>query len=272
VLQLKTRVNLRKIATMYETRSEEFIERFRVLIRITDLSQRLADPLKEAMTEMLETSSARLKAAGASILVRKEDSGALTFLAATGEVADQVIGLEIPAGKGVAGFVLMSGQPMAISEPDDESGFYAEVDKATGFSTEHILAVPLRFRNDVIGVLEYVNRAGDEPATAFTPDEMDLATVYAESVAALVNAFFEADLLYDLSSRVAHTEEERKEVQTWLRSMRDVSSHGRALELAALINELSSMGDAEIELCRKMLESIIQYSRSNLSGLEFIDE
>ncbi len=257
---------------MSESRTEEFMERFRVLIRITDLSQRLADPLKEVMTELLETSCKRLKAAGASILVRKEDSGALTFLAATGEVADQVIGLEVPAGKGIAGFVLMSGQPMAISQPDDESGFYAEVDKATGFSTEHILAIPLRFRNDIIGVLEYVNRAADAPSEAFSAAEMDVATVYAESVAALVNAFFEGDLLYDLSSRVANTEEERREVQTWLRSIRDVSSHGRALEIAALINELASMGDAEIELCRKVLESIIAYSRSNLSGLEFTDE
>jgi putative methionine-R-sulfoxide reductase with GAF domain len=62
----------------------------------------------------------------------------LRFLAATGEVASKLLNLKIPAGKGIAGFVMSSGQPMAVSNVEEEESFYAEVDKETGYSTEMI--------------------------------------------------------------------------------------------------------------------------------------
>jgi len=253
---------------MSESRSEEFLERIQNLFRITDTERLLTDPIKEAMTELLRTSAARLRAEGASVLVRTADSGDLRFLAATGEVADRILGLEIPAGKGIAGFVLMSGQPLAVSEPDDETGFYAEVDRTTGFSTNLLLAVPLRFRDDVIGVLEYVNRSGEPLAESFTPAEMDAAAVYAEAVAALVNAHMGAELMCDLSRRIIRDNADETDIRAWLLSLRENSMHARALELAALVSELSSKGDAEVELCRTLLESLIGYSASTTGRLD----
>lgn len=235
-----------------------------------DAERLLTDPIKDAMTELLRTSAARLRAEGASVLVQTAaDSGDLKFLAATGEVADRIVGLEIPAGKGIAGFVLMSGQPLVVSEPDDESGFYAEVDKTTGFSTKLLLAVPLRFRDDVIGVLEYVNRNSEPFSEPFTPAEMDIAAAYADAVAALVNAHLGAELMCGLSKRMLKEDaEDDAEVRAWLHSMRENSAHVRALELAALVSELSSKGDAEVELCRTLLESVIGYSRSTSVKLD----
>jgi len=266
--QLKCDENSRKIASMPDSRSEELLARIQDVFRISESERLLTDPVKEAMTELLRTSAARLRAEGASVLVRNADSGDLQFLAATGEVADRIVGLEIPAGKGIAGFVLMSGQPLAVSEPDDESGFYAEVDKTTGFSTKLLLAVPLRFRDDVIGVLEYVNRSDEPLNEPFTPAEMDAAAVYAEAVAALVNAHIDADLMCDLSRRLIQDGTEAADIRAWLLSLRENSTHARALELAALVSELASKGDAEVELCRTLLESLIGYSTSTTGRLD----
>ncbi len=253
---------------MSENRTDEFLERIQGLFRVADAEKLLADPVKEAITELLAASAVRLRAEAASVLVRTADSGDLKFLAATGEVADRIVGLEIPAGKGIAGFVLMSGQPLVVSEPDDESGFYAEVDKTTGFSTKLLLAVPLRFRDDVIGVLEYVNRSSEPLSEPFTPAEMDTAAVYAEAVAALVNAHIGADLMCELSRRIIRDSSEESDVRAWLRSMRENSTHARAIELAALVSELSEKGDAEVELCRTLLESLIGYSSSTTGRLD----
>ena len=72
--------------------------------------------------------------------------------------------------------------------------FYAEVDKQTGYSTQTILATPLHYNGEVIGVLEYVNRIGEPPFEPFTSDEMDKASLFAEAVASLVNAYESAKL------------------------------------------------------------------------------
>jgi signal transduction protein with GAF and PtsI domain len=119
----------------------------------------------------------------ASVLIREGDQGDLRFLSAIGKVAGQLINLRVPAGKGIAGFVFSSGQPMAVADAGEEETFYAEVDKHTGYSTQTILATPLRHNGEVVGVLEYVNRIGEPPFEAFTPNEMDKAALYAEVVA-----------------------------------------------------------------------------------------
>ncbi len=78
---------------------------------------------------------------------------------------------------------------MAITEVGEEGSFYAEVDKQTGFSTQTILATPLRYNGEIIGVLEYINRKGEPPFEAFTPDEMDKAALFAGALQ-ISRAFF----------------------------------------------------------------------------------
>ena len=65
-----------------------------------------------------------------------------------------------------------------------------------------ILATPLSHKGEVIGVLEYINRRGEPPFEPFTPLEMDQAALFAEAVAALVNAYESAKILRDLGDKV----------------------------------------------------------------------
>lgn len=150
----------------------------RQLIETVDVARLMTDPLTTSIKNLLAVSAASLDSEEASVLVRDGDGGDLRFLAATGKVADRLMEMRIPAGKGIAGFVHSSGQPVAVTDVGDESTFYAEVDRQTGFSTQTILATPLRYGGEVIGVLEYINRRGQPPFRPFTPAEMDRAAVY----------------------------------------------------------------------------------------------
>lgn len=234
----------------------------RRLIETIDIANVLTEPITTAIERLLAVSAASLDSEEASVLVRDGDQGDLRFLAATGRVADRLRGMKIPAGKGVAGFVLMSGQPMAVSDVEGESSFYAEVDKATGYDTKTMLALPLRAGDEVVGVLEYVNRRGDPPHTPFTADEMDRAGIYADAIAALVDSYYAARLLKELSSRVIGSAEAEttEQVRAWLGSIRDSSGHRERLDLALLVRELARRGDSERRLARELLESLLKYS------------
>jgi signal transduction protein with GAF and PtsI domain len=239
-----------------------FESKLQRLVETVDLANLLTQPLVHSINNILSTSAAQVESGEASVLIRDGENGDLRFLTAIGEVADRLIGLRVPAGKGIAGFVFSSGQPMAVAEAGEESTFYAEVDKQTGYSTQTLLATPLRYDGEVIGVLEYVNRRGEPPYKPFTPEEMDKAAFFGDAVASLVSAYEAARLLRELGDKVLTKDEDlnMEEIRDWLRGVRENPEHREAVEIAVLLRELASRGEAERRLCRELLESLLKYS------------
>lgn len=251
----------------------ELEAKLRQLIETIDVARLMTDPLTTSIKGLLNSSAANMDSEEASVIIRDGDAGDLRFLAAIGKVADRLLEMRIPAGKGIAGFVVSSGQPIAITDVGEESSFYAEVDRATGYSTQTILATPLRYNGEVIGVLEYVNRRGDPPFRPFTPAEMDQAAIYADSIAAMVNAYEAAKLFSDLSNKVLSStgEMDFTDVRNWIAALRGSSENRERLDLAVLIREVSGRGDAERKLCRELLEAIVRFSdeKSETSYLSY---
>jgi len=238
--------------------------KLRQLIETIDVAKMMTEPFTGSINELLRVSAASMNSDEASVLVRHGGDGELRFLTAIGKVADRLTGMTVPAGKGIAGFVLSSGQPMAVTDVGEDDTFYAEVDRRTGYSTQTILATPLRYDGEVIGVLEYINRRGEPPFEPFTPAEMDSAAIYADAVAALVNAYESARLFSDLSEKVltSAAADDLSDVREWIASLRDASESRERLDLAVLLREVAGRGDAERKLCRELLESILRYSDS----------
>ncbi|NNE97523.1 MAG: GAF domain-containing protein [Pyrinomonadaceae bacterium] len=250
-------------------KNEHVIEKnLKALVEIVDVVNAMTLPIVKSIENLLVKSAAVMGSEEASVLVRDGDEGDLRFLSATGEVADQLINLRVPAGKGVAGFVFSSGQPMTISDTGQEASFYAEVDKKTGFSTETLLATPIQYQGNIIGVLEYVNRIGRPPYEPFTPEEMDRAALYADPIATLVNAYEAIVIFKDLGDEIlsANSEINFEEIRGWLRGVRGNKNHKEMIDLAILIREVSMQGDAERILCKEILESFLSYSENNLQS------
>ncbi len=250
---------------------DDLNKKLRRLIETVDIANFLTEPLTKSIRDLLTVSAMELGAREASVLIRDGVAGDLRFLAATGEAAPKLLNLKVPAGKGIAGFVMSSGQPMAVSDVGEEATFYAEVDKETGYSTEMILATPLRHNDEMIGVLEYINRPGAPPYDPFTPEEMDKAALFADAIASLVNAYESAKLFRDLGEKVVGSDEDMDigSVREWLGNLRSSAEHREMMDLAVLIREIANRGEAERVLCREVLEALLRFSdgRSDTSFL-----
>jgi len=249
---------------MSEERENNLEKKLKSVIESVDVVNALTEPMSNSIENLLKISANAMNAEEASVIIRDGDEGDLRFLSAIGKVADQLKNLKIPAGKGIAGFVFSSGQPMAITDVGDDETFYAEVDKKTGYSTQTILATPLRYNGEIIGVLEYVNRIGEPPFEAFTPGEMDKAGLYAEAIAALVNAYESVKLFRDLGNKLLSGDSatDYAEVREWLKNLRETPEHREMIDLALLIRELASRGEAERKMCREILEAVVKYSEN----------
>jgi len=204
------------------------------------------------------------------VLVRDGNEGGLRFLVAIGEVADKLLTMRIPPGKGIAGFVFSSGQPMAVADVAQEETFYAEVDRAVGFSTQTILATPLRVEGEMVGVLEFVNREGSPPYKPFTPDEMDQAAHFADAIATLVDAHESAGLietLFEQSTKATDAgDESGAGLRQWLRDMQAAPEHRDLLQMAVALRDVASRGDAERELCRDVLDALARFTEKRAAA------
>jgi putative methionine-R-sulfoxide reductase with GAF domain len=256
-------------------RGVSFEAQLRAAIRAVDVANLMTSPLKRSIENLLHVAGDAMGSDEASVLVRDGNEGGLKFLAAIGEVADKLMPVRIPPGKGIAGFVFASGQPMAVADVAQEETFYAEVDRATGYSTQTILATPLRVGGETVGVLEFVNRLGSPPYRPFTPDEMDLAAHFADAIATLVDAQETAGLVEILFERSLKTDEKgetgsgrRKNngLLKWLDKVRSAPEHRDLIALAVRLRDIASRGDAERALCREVLEALDRFTEKKSSS------
>ena len=93
---------------------------------------------------------------------------------------------------------------------------------------------------------------------------MDKAALFAEALASLVNAYELAKLFRELGDKMVESEKIAiyTEVREWLSNLRSAAEHKEMLDLAILIREIASRGEAEREMCRELLEAIVKFSDS----------
>lgn len=104
----------------------------------------------------------------------------LRFVAAAGPQAKRVLDQVVPADKGIAGFVHGFEMGVVIDDAHKDVRHYGGIDRATGYRTQAVLAVPIRGpRSGSLGCLELLN-----PRRAFTAGDLQVAEGVASALGA----------------------------------------------------------------------------------------
>jgi K+-sensing histidine kinase KdpD len=137
--------------------------RLEKLTRLVEVSLVLNSTLElEPLLQHIMNAAAELaEAASASILLMDENTQQLQFMAfATGGavVGKTLKRVPIPIKNSLAGTCLVENRPVVVNDVADYPSHYRKADDTTGFQTRSLLAIPMRLRDRVIGVLEAVNK------------------------------------------------------------------------------------------------------------------
>jgi len=132
------------------------------------------------LRSIVEVARAIFKARASSIFLLDEDADELVFEAVAGEGSETLIGQRFPSSTGIAGFVLVSRQPLVIEDVLADSRFSRETAESTGFVPKGLMAVPLLYEERALGVLEVLDRPRD---AKFTLAEMELLGLFANQAA-----------------------------------------------------------------------------------------
>src|SRR5271155_4251677 len=101
-----------------------------------------------------------------SLLLMDVDKNELYFQIATGKGAEALKDVRIKLGQGLAGWVAQTGEVVVVPDTSKDSRFFAKVDERTKMETRSIVAVPVRFREQCLGVIELINCFGENGFSA----------------------------------------------------------------------------------------------------------
>jgi GAF domain-containing protein len=128
----------------------------------------------------VEVARAIFKAKAASVFLLDEETEELVFEAVAGEGSDSLVGVRFPADTGVAGWVLVTRQPLVVDDLTKDTRFSREAAESTGFVPKGLMAVPLLAEEKALGVLEVLDRPQQ---SRFSLAEMDLLGLFANQAA-----------------------------------------------------------------------------------------
>jgi GAF domain-containing protein len=135
---------------------------------------------RELLRSIVEVARAIFQAKASSIFLLDEATDELVFEAVAGQGSESLVGRRFPSSTGIAGFVLVSRQPLVIEDVLEDPRFSRETAESTGFVPKGLMAVPLLHEERALGVLEVLDR----PSHArFTLAEMELLGLFANQAA-----------------------------------------------------------------------------------------
>ncbi|HUF38870.1 MAG TPA: GAF domain-containing protein [Anaerolineales bacterium] len=111
-----------------------------------------------------------------------EDTGEIVFSVVVGGAKD-LVGTRLAPGTGLVGKSIDTRLPIIQNNVHQSADWFGQTDESTGFTTRGLLVVPMQVREDIIGVIEIINKRDHSP---FTTDDERLLTAFAAQAAIAV--------------------------------------------------------------------------------------
>jgi GAF domain-containing protein len=138
------------------------------------------ETFRSLLQSVVEVARAIFGAKASSIFILDEENDELVFEAIAGPGADTLIGQRFPSSTGIAGWVLVTRQPLVIEDVTEDPRFAKDIAETTGYVPKGLMAVPLLHEERALGVLEVLDRPH---SSQFSLVEMDLLGLFANQAA-----------------------------------------------------------------------------------------
>jgi len=214
---------------------------------------------------IVATAAQVLRASAGALLLIDEDTEELVFEVAVGGQAEEVKQFRVPVGHGIAGYVAVTGQPIAISDAAADPRTAKDIADNVGYRPDSILCVPLFYDDEVIGVLELLDK---EDGTSFSADDIESLGLFANQAAVAIEHSrvhtSMGSLVNEVLRSVADSGELRvlePEASAFASRLAQDPTSRSTLALAHLVQEIARAGEREAQACRAILESFAEYLR-----------
>ncbi|MBN2304770.1 MAG: GAF domain-containing sensor histidine kinase [Anaerolineae bacterium] len=281
---------------MMEPTLEQMQQEVQRLTRLVEVSLAINSTLdlQSLLTVIMDHVAEITGAESAAVMLYNHQTNELRFVAATttSTVADKLFDLPVPLEGSIAGSILRENRVIALDNVIDDPRHYRQTDDKTGFATRSLIGVPMRYRDQTIGVLQAVNKKTgrwndqDQHNMVILASQAAVAIQNARLVQQLQKAYNELDQLDKLKNDfIAIASHELRTplsvilgYATFLKedAQGDASAHAQAvlnsaMRMRNLIEDMTNlryikMGEAELDREHIPLAAIFQSAQNDVES------
>lgn len=156
--------------------------------------------LSDILPKIMEKVKEMTKAGAWSVLLVDQESGELVFEKTDSKKTKEIQKIRFKKGEGIAGWVAQEGIPVVVPDVSKDERFVGKIDKAIHFKTKSLMCVPMKINDQVLGVIELVNKTtGDH----FGKEDLELMMRLVDQTALAI----ERTSLYQKMTELAITDD-----------------------------------------------------------------
>jgi len=140
--------------------------------------------LDQVLQAIAHKAAVVLQSEASSVLLLDRARNKLVFRAAVGDRGPVLLGEAFDAGLGIAGKVTSSGRGVIVPNVRENQDFFQGIDAKSSFMTRGLVAAPMIHREQVIGVVEVLNKID---GGAYAESDLDLLQIFANLAAIAAN-------------------------------------------------------------------------------------
>ena len=186
--------------------------------------------------------------ASASVLKFDKSTNSLRFVAVPWFWQQLLKGFLVPLDESIAGWVFSNNKSQIIRDVTKDPRHYKAVDQATNFTTSSLLAVPLAYKGNTIGVLEVVNKAG---SAHYTEDDVTILEIL---------AFYAAMAIWNsnLEKKIQNVRDDFAELDRLKSNFIGITSHELRTPLGLILGHATFLRETIGKEHREPVETIIR--------------
>jgi len=221
-----------------------YLERLPAIIRGLESAPNIKEFLQRLTAAAMELTNS----ASASVLEFDERSNSLRFLAVPWFWKQLLKDILVPLDESIAGWVFANNRPQFVEDATNEPHHFKVVDRATNFTTTTLLAVPMEYKGNTIGVLEVINKADNAHYTEDDLTILEMLALFASM--ALWNA--------NLDKQIQDTRKESAELDRLKSNFIGITSHELRTPLGLILGHATFLREMIGEEHREPMETIIR--------------
>ena len=160
---------------------------FKRISTLIDISKYINSPYKEKkiLDNILKRASNVLQANSSSIILIDKSAKELVFAHTSDKSKSASLYQQrFSINKGIAGYVSKTGKSEIVNDAQKDNRFFNRIDKKTKQTTKNLIAVPMRLKNKIIGVLEIINAKNPN---GFDKYDLKISQVFADQAALVID-------------------------------------------------------------------------------------
>ncbi|HYW86087.1 MAG TPA: sigma 54-interacting transcriptional regulator, partial [Spirochaetia bacterium] len=139
--------------------------------------------IRGLLTQIIESATELTEGEASSLMLVNPENNKLYFEIALGPKGASLKQYSVNMGEGIAGWVAEKNTSLIVNDAQNDTRYYPDISQKIGFPTSSILAVPMRVKDKLVGVIEIINKRGGK---SFTEEDLQWLEIFSTQAAIAV--------------------------------------------------------------------------------------